>query len=140
MNLSYCGSTLLGLFIAIVANFLHLHSMFIVKVNPIHPGDVLFLRGVVQTVGFGIVLLLQKCSNYKVSSTAAIYDNLESQQMDQPTMDVKFWITMTFCNILVAATVILTFMAIDLLPLSDFTMLAFTTPMFTMVFSFIILK
>ena len=140
MNLSYCGSTLLGLFIAIVANFLHLHSMFIVKVNPIHPGDVLFLRGVVQTVGFGIVLLLQKCSNYKVSSTAAIYDNLESQQMDQPTMDVKFWITMTFCNILVAATVILTFMAIDLLPLSDFTMLAFTTPMFTMLFSFIILK
>ena len=140
MNLSYCGSTLLGLFIAIVANFLHLHSMFIVKVNPIHPGDVLFLRGVVQTVGFGIVLLLQKCSNYKVSSTEAIYNNLESQQMEQPTMDVKFWITMTFCNILVAATVILTFMAVDLLPLSDFTMLAFTTPMFTMLFSFIILK
>ena len=139
MNLSYGSSTLLGLFIAIVANFLHLHSMFIVKVNPIHPGDVLFLRGVVQTVGFGIVLLLQKCYKYKVSSTAT-YNNLESQQMEQATMDVKFWITMTFCNILVAATVILTFMAIDLLPLSDFTMLAFTTPIFTMVFSFIILK
>ena len=139
MNLSYGSSTLLGLFIAIVANFLHLHSMFIVKVNPIHPGDVLFLRGVVQTVGFGIVFLLQKCYNYKVSSTA-IYNNLESQQIEQPTMDVKFWITMTFCNIMVAATVILTFMAIDLLPLSDFTMLAFTTPIFTMVFSFIILK
>ena len=139
MNLSYGSSTLLGLFIAIVANFLHLHSMFIVKVNPIHPGDILFLRGVVQTVGFGIVLLLQKCYKYKVSSTAT-YNNLESQQMEQATMDVKFWITMTFCNILVAATVILTFMAIDLLPLSDFTMLAFTTPIFTMVFSFIILK
>ena len=139
MNLSHGSSTQLGLFIAIVANFLHLHSMFIVKVNPIHPGDVLFLRGVVQTVGFGIVLLLQKCYNYKVSSTAT-YNNLESQQMEQPTMDVKFWITMTFCNIMVAATVILTFMAIDLLPLSDFTMLAFTTPIFTMVFSFIILK
>ena len=46
--------TLLGLVLGLIANALHLHSMYLIKVNPIKAGDTLIMRALVQCALFGL--------------------------------------------------------------------------------------
>ena len=122
--------TLLGVGLGLVANAFHLHSMYVVNVSPIKPGDTLVLRALVQTGLFGLW------------STLAFIQKKKYQPIDSSRRQVewKAWIIAVVASLWMAIVVLLTFMAIEMMPLSDFVVFSFTAPIFTLITSYFMLR
>ena len=129
--------TLLGVGLGLVANALHLHSMYVVKMNPIKPGDTLILRALVQTGLFGLwsatAFFQKKRTSYQR------LDSMPPRRLEEPT-NWKVWTIAVTASLWMAIVVLLTFMAIEMLPLCDFVVFSFTAPIFTLITSYFMLK
>ena len=128
--------TLLGATLGLIANCFHLHSMYIIKVNPIAAGDTLIVRGLVQTLGFGLWSALAALFCKGPSSHNQVQESL----LSTIGREWRVWTLAVFCCFAMAVVILLTFITIEMLPLCDFVVFAFTGPIFCMIFSYFILK
>ena len=128
--------TLIGAALALIANGFHLHSMYVIKVNPIAPGDTLIMRAVVQTMVFGLWSAINALRSK--ANTDPSYSNTSVRE--SMVRDWKIWALAVVCCFGMAIVILLTFITIEMLPLCDFVVFSFTAPIFTMIFSYFILR
>jgi len=114
----------LGVALAMAANALHLLASYLVKIKPITAADNLIFRASTQTVGFGVWTLVELIRN---RSRRAYREG----DVMQP--DGKSWFSAVICNFAMSTTILLQFVAVKMLPLSDFITFQFTAPVFAMI-------
>lgn len=130
--------TLIGAALALIANGFHLHSMYVIKVNPIAPGDTLIMRAVVQTIVFGLWSAVSALRSKTSTDPSSSYNS--SSLRESMVRDWKIWALAVVCCFGMAIVILLTFITIEMLPLCDFVVFSFTAPIFTMIFSYFILS
>jgi len=128
-------SALLGAGLTMMANGLHLFSMYLVNTHPTTPGDIFLFRALLQILCFGLWSLVHSCVLGKGCLNAPTND---------PDARVatgwRLWALVIVCNIGIAVTILLVYIGLKMLPLSDFIVFAFTSPIFTLIASAFILK
>ena len=116
--------TLLGCGSVILSNTCLLTVSYLAKHQPVSPGEILTTRSLLQIVVFGVWFMGK---GIKVGQTPLQYT-------------WKTWAIVAAANILMTSMQILCFLAVKMLPLSDFIVLCFTSPVFTLAASFCILR
>lgn len=113
---------------ALMANGLHLCSMYLVKTHPVLPGDNFLFRGFLQTAFFGLWSVIHRFGKRK------------APEEEEQKIGFKLWFVATLTNLGMALVILICFIAIKLMPLSDFIVFAFTAPIFTLVTSAFVLR
>jgi len=122
-------TTLIGAGLALLANGLHLCSMYLVKTHPISPGDTLIFRAVLTVLIFGV------WSGLDVYRSSRGYVHLSEVETGW-----KIWMAVIICNLGMAVVVLLSFLALQMIPLSDFIVFSFTAPIFALITSYFIIR
>jgi len=117
--LSYWRNLLLGCGSVIVSNCCFLSVSYIAKHQPVSPGEIMTSRSVVQIIIFGSSFMFKSIRN---GSKALEYK-------------WRTWAALALCLILLTSMQILCFITVKMLPLSDFIVLVFTAPVFTLIFA-----
>ena len=122
------GSATLTLILAIcstmVSNGFYLSTSYIVKNKKVAAGEITIFSALLRILIFGIWSAKIKCTQ--------IFSNEPSGGNGY---DVKSWISLIASNLSIAITILLCYIAVTLMPLSDFIVFGFTSPVFTLMFS-----
>ena len=112
---SWLKNVLLGSGSVIVSNSCYLAVSYIAKHEPVSPGEIMATRSVLQVIIFGTIFMLRgiKMGNEPLKFTW------------------KIWVAMALANLLLTAMQIMCFVTVKMLPLSDFIVLVFMSPVFT---------
>jgi len=121
--------TFLGCTAVLVSNTCLLANSYIAKHQAVAPGQILTTRSVPQIVLFGLWALYQRFKKSK--------DDEASEKID---MTVCTWLIVLLANSLLSISQIICYAAVKMIPLSDFVVLCFTSPVFALVCTAIILK
>jgi len=138
--------TLLGLVLGLIANALHLHSMYVIKVNPIKAGDTLIMRALVQCALFGLWSTVARVINRLQLRRQPLgsYEAVDEDRPQQISLTQSFrdnwkeWVLAILSSFMQAICVLITFIGVYMMPLCDFVVFSFTTPVFTLVASYFI--
>ena len=117
---------LLGIGVTLLANVFFLASSYMVKVWAIGAGEVMVYRSLVQMVVFAVWSVIR-----------SLGDSDERQQQERSWL---LWPMVILCNTGLAFVLLLVFVAVKMLPLSDFMVFTFSSPVFTLAFSACILR
>ena len=121
---SWSKNILLGSGSVIISNSCYLAVSYIAKHEPVSPGEIMATRSVLQVIIFGTIFMLRgiKMGNEPLKFTW------------------KIWVAMALANLLLTFMQIMSFVTVKMLPLSDFIVLVFTSPVFTILCSACILR
>jgi len=125
--MSIAKDTVLGCAAVMVSNSCLLANSYIAKHQTVAPGQILTTRSVPQMVLFGLWAVYQRFKAAKGEST-------------EPKLTVVVWLMVLLANSLLSITQIICFTAVKMIPLSDFVVLCFTSPVFALFGTAIILK
>ena len=115
---------LMGCGAVILSNSCLLAVSYLAKHQPVSPGEIMAMRSVLQVIVFGVWSMFQ---GIRVGQEPLKYKPVT-------------WIVVALANIVLTSMQILCFLAVKMLPLSDFIVFCFTSPVFTLAASFIILR
>ena len=117
-------NTLLGCGVVILSNTCLLAVSYLAKHQPFSPGEMMSMRSLLQVIVFGVWSTYQ---GIWVDPKPLKHDN-------------KTWMAVGMANFVVTVTELICFTAVKLVPLSDFIVFVFTSPVFTLAASYIILR
>ena len=111
-----------ALTLTLIANVLNLSSGFIVKTNGlVHAGEVLSAKAVIQITVFGAWSILHFIKT--------------RDREDKKRVTAKSIIVAVLSNALLVFTTLGCFIGVELLPISDYVVFAFATPIATLLFN-----
>ena len=113
---------------AMVSNCFYLATSYTIKNQKVEPGEITVFSAVIRIFLFGIwsaKIKLQQMFNKDPTNTNSDIDD---------THDAKAWLSLIVSNFSIAVTILLCYIAVSLMPLSDFVVFGFTTPVFTLLF------
>ena len=153
-------TVLLGIGLTLAANVLHLAASYLIKIKHLSPTDHLLSRAFTQTLTFGLWSFLsaifsrhlgyqgKKQSHHYTVTTDKSRSLLKLSQcwerhklwyfsaaVEDDYASFKCWLSAVLCNIAMAVTLLLQFVSVKMLPLSDFVTFQFTAPVFAMIAS-----
>ena len=105
----------LGCGCVLISNSCYLSVSYLTKYQKVSPGEIMTTCAVFQLVVFGIQFLVQHFKTPPFERKSLKYD-------------WKTWTALTLANILMTSMNIVCFIAVKMLPLSDFVVLCFTSP------------
>ena len=109
--------------LALAANALHLSSSYIVKTRvTVNAGEVLAARSVIQVAVFGMWSIIH-----------FLRSTFTSEPEQNVNTSVKSLTAAVVANGLLVYTTLACFMAVKLMPISDFVVLCFTSPIATLI-------
>jgi len=130
---SQMKNSLLGWAAVLMSNSCFLANSYIAKAQPVTPGEILSARSVLQIVLFGAWAFYQR------TRPPVVVDGEKPNKRNGP-MSATTWVLVLVANILLSASQILCFTAVKMIPISDFVTLCFTSPVFSLLASAILLK
>ena len=113
---------------AMVSNCFYLATSYTIKNQKVEPGEITVFSAVIRIFLFGIwsaKIKLQQIFNKDPTNTNSDIDD---------TYNAKAWLSLIVSNFSIAVTILLCYIAVSLMPLSDFVVFGFTTPVFTLLF------
>jgi len=136
---------LLGAGLTMAANGLHLISMYLVNTHPESPGDTFLFRAFLQILLFGVwslvhVFLGKGCLNQRAVADEAAAAAEGGNRVVRVARGWRLWALVLVTNVLIAVTILLSYIGLKMMPLSDFIVFAFTSPIFTLIASALILR
>ena len=115
-----CKLTCLAVLATLLANCVQLTSSYIVHGYPITAGEVLLARSIIQIVVFGLSAGINKLKN---NTSILIQQN-----------KAKVACFVVAANLGLALSTLGCFLCLKLIPISDFIVLCFTSPIFTLAY------
>jgi len=125
----------LGTFLLIVTNILYIGNNYIVKLSKLSAGEVALVRGLIQIVVFGALIIIKK--RKFVSNNAEA--ETESLKPSQQTSNIKFLLILSF-GFLHSTASFSVVTAVLLMPIGDLIVLCFTAPVFSVILEALFLK
>ena len=127
ITMSKIRDQFLGCGCVLISNSCYLSVSYLTKYQKVSPGEIMTTCAVFQLVVFGIQFLVQHFKTPPFERKSLKYD-------------WKTWTALTLANILMTSMNIVCFIAVKMLPLSDFVVLCFTSPIFAIMASVCILR
>ena len=112
---------ILGVAATMLSNCFYLSTSYIVRNKDVSPGEVTVFSALLRCFIFGAWSAKVFCQSHF---------NRSIQQ--RPSFGSTAWLSLASSNIAIAATILLSYVAVCMLPLSDFIVFAFTAPVFTL--------
>merc|ERR1711962_1704127 len=114
---------LLGIGLTMVCNGFYLSTSYFVKNRNVVAGEITVFSAFVRILIFG-------------SWAAKVrFERTWDQRQPQPRYTAGAWLSLIISNLAIAVTILLSYLCVTLLPLSDFIVFAFTAPVFTLAFT-----
>ena len=137
----------LGVVFVLLVNIIYVSQNYVVKTVRLGAGEVSLVRGLLQILVFSIIMLLTR---YKQRKHVYVYEHekLESgdtllRQKQQDTTVVEGWRTWLLASLRGFLTASMSFccvMAVPLMPIGDLVVIAFISPVFSLMLECLILK
>ena len=119
MSLSISLRIFLGILSTMVSNGFYLSTSYIVKNKNDAAGEIILFSSAFYILVFGIWSAKVKFSQMFNEEQGSNYDS-------------KAWLSLIISNLAIAVTILMSYVAVTLLPLSDFIVFEFTCPVFTL--------
>ena len=130
--MSSVKDTVLGFSAVMVSNTCLLANSYIAKIQPVTPGEIITSRAILQIVLFTLWEAYQR-------TLAALKSS--SSDGDKPVkVTPRKWVTVVIANLLLSCSQIVCYTAVKMIPLSDFVVLCFTSPVFALIASAAIIR
>ena len=123
--MSSAKHTILGFCAVMVSNTCQLAHSYLAKMQPVTPGEIIASRALLQIAVFG---LWELCHRTK------------REDEWKPALTPKTWVAAWIANILLSTSQIIAYTAVKMIPLSDFVVLCFTSPVFALIASAILMR
>ena len=120
MSLSISLRILLGILSTMVSNGFYLSTSYIVKNKNVAAGEIILFSSAIYILVFGIWSAKVKCSQ--------MFNEEQGGNNNS-----KAWLSLIISNLAIAVTILLSYVAVTLMPLSDFIVFEFTCPVFTLI-------
>jgi len=147
-------SIFLGVGATLLSNSFLLLSSYTVKTHPISPNQIMTTSGIIQFIVFGLWSLYnklrQKMKRRRRNRIVANDDDEEqhllannettSRQEEETSYSGCLWIKVFICNLFTAIACLLCYIAVKMLPLSDYIVFVFTAPVFTLFYTICIMR
>jgi len=146
-------SIFLGVGATLLSNSFLLLSSYLVKTHPISPNQIMTTSGIIQFLVFGIWslfnMLRQKMKRRKRNQIVAdgndeeqrLLNNNEESTRDAPSsFSGCLWVQVFICHLFTAVSCLLCYIAVKMLPLSDYIVFVFTAPVFTLFYTICIMR
>ena len=114
-NMTEAKKIVLGIAATMLSNGFYLSTSYMIKNQSVSPGEVTVFSALLRCVIFGLWSAKVFCQNYPGTSHG-----------------LSAWISLAVSNFAVAVTILLSYVAVNMLPLSDFIVFGFTAPVFTL--------
>ena len=118
-------NTLLGCGVVLLSNSCLLSTSYLAKYKPVSSGEIMAMGSLLQVIVFGVW---------------GTFQGIRVQKSPPLKHTRSTWVVVGLTNLLLAAMNIICYIAVKMLPLSDFIVLVFTSPVFTLAASFVILR
>ena len=119
------SSILLGIGATMLSNSFYLSSSYIIKDKNVVPGEITVFSAVVRMLIFGSWAAKVKCQQ------------IGTQNQDQTGYSKRSWLFLIMGNLAIAVTILLSYISVQMMPLSDFIVFAFISPVFTLIFAMV---
>ena len=119
------SSILLGIGATMLSNSFYLSSSYIIKDKNVVPGEITVFSAVVRMLIFGSWAAKVKCQQ------------IGDQNQDQTGYSKRSWLFLIMGNLAIAVTILLSYISVQMMPLSDFIVFAFISPVFTLIFAMV---
>ena len=134
----------LGVVFVLLVNIIYVSQNYVVKTVRLGAGEVSLVRGLLQILVFSIIMLLTR---YKQRKHVYEHEKLESGdtllRQKQDTTLVEGWRTWLLASLRGFLTASMSFccvMAVPLMPIGDLVVIAFISPVFSLMLECLILK
>jgi len=115
----------IGAVLIIISNIIYIMVNYVVSWTKLNAGEVDLIRGFMQIVIFGGIILLNK---------------LRKKTENNVTISLFQWSMMGLYGVLISSVNLTALAAIPLMPIGDLIVLCFTSPVFSVIFEFLILR
>ena len=130
--MSSVKDTVLGFSAVMVSNTCLLANSYIAKIQPVTPGEIITSRAILQIVLFTLWEAYQRVLAALKSS---------SSDIEKPVkLTPRKWVTVVIANLLLSCSQIVCYTAVKMIPLSDFVVLCFISPVFALIASAAIIR
>ena len=130
--MSSVKDTVLGFSAVMVSNTCLLANSYIAKIQPVTPGEIITSRAILQIVLFTLWEAYQRVLAALKSS---------SSDIEKPVKVIpRKWVTVVIANLLLSCSQIVCYTAVKMIPLSDFVVLCFISPVFALIASAAIIR
>ena len=130
--MSSVKDTVLGFSAVMVSNTCLLANSYIAKIQPVTPGEIITSRAILQIVLFTLWEAYQRVLAALKSS---------SSDIEKPVkVTPRKWVTVVIANLLLSCSQIVCYTAVKMIPLSDFVVLCFISPVFALIASAAIIR
>ena len=130
--MSSVKDTVLGFSAVMVSNTCLLANSYIAKIQPVTPGEIITSRAILQIVLFTLWEAYQR--------TLAALKSRSSDEDKPVKVTPRKWVTVVIANLLLSCSQIVCYTAVKMIPLSDFVVLCFTSPVFALIASAAIIR
>ena len=136
----------LGVVLVILVNIIYVTQNYVVKTVRLGAGEVSLVRGLLQILVFSIILLLTR---HKEGPRKHFHDHEKLESGDtllrmkkQETMSAgwRTWVLASLRGFLTASMSFCCVMAVPLMPIGDLVVIAFISPVFSLILESLILK
>ena len=128
----------------LTSNIIYILNNYTVSWFSLHATEVTLVRGVLQVMVFGVVLLLgnRKLGILKHTQGINFPKNisLSTGETKPDSITVFQWLLISLYGLLMSAVGLTCLAAIPLMPIGDLIVLCFTSPVFAVIFEFLILR
>ena len=131
----------LGIFLTFICGCAFLTTCTLVKIYNLNPAEVCFIRGIVQsTVFLFLYFIVERRRREPKLSYEVDGNNLSKFQVEHKWSYCKAIFVVSLCGISFGLMTALSYIGIKLIPISHFVVFGHTTPVFTLLFSAVILR
>lgn len=120
-------SIILGICSTMLSNCFYLSTSYIVKNHNVVAGEITVFSAILRIFVFGIWSAKVKC-------TKVFNKDQRSGNNEDSEYGATAWLSLIISNMAIAVTILLSYVAVTLMPLSDFIVFGFTSPVFTLLF------
>lgn len=121
-------SIILGICSTMLSNCFYLSTSYIVKNQNVVAGEITVFSAILRIFVFGIWSAKVKCTKVFNKDQHGSGNNEDSEY------GATAWLSLIISNMAIAVTILLSYVAVTLMPLSDFIVFGFTSPVFTLLF------
>ena len=131
-----------GIILTVFCSCAFLTTCTVVKLYKLHPAEVCLIRGIVQLTLFLFLHFVSKRKRRKHHLSSSMLD----EKHVEPTYQEKHWFScksvliVSLCGLSFGFMTGLSYIGVKLIPISHFVVFGHTTPVFTLIFSALILR
>ena len=134
----------LGVLLVILVNIIYVSQNYVVKTVGLGAGEVSLVRGLLQILVFSIILLLtrskEKRNHVHEHEKVESGDMLLREKQDTLEGGWRTWLLASLRGFLTASMSFCCVMAVPLMPIGDLVVIAFISPVFSLILECLMLK